>query len=230
MDKKQYSIYFININSWDFNLSYIINPPLIIKKLFKHFCWDACNNKILFTFDDGPTTEATEIILNTLSQKKIKAAFFCVGNNVKNNQSLVKDILDEGHLIGNHTFNHKRLNKISNIETIEEIDSFNNIMKEEFEYNVKYFRPPHGKFTISTNGILKEKKMKCVMWSLLTQDYKNDFETVKFAVKNYLKKNSIIVLHDNIKSKEIIKNSIDFIIDEADKKGFTFGEPTECLK
>ena len=210
-------------------MSYIINPPLIIKKLFKDFYWDTSNDKILLTFDDGPTTEATGIILNTLSKSKIKAAFFCVGNNVKNNPTLVKEILSEGHLIANHTFNHKKLNKINKAETVEEIDSFNTIMKEKFNYDVKYFRPPHGRFTISTNRILKDKNLKCVMWSLLTQDYKNDFETVKFAVKNYLRKNSIVVLHDSIKSKEIIKDSINFIIDEAAKKGFAFGEPEECL-
>ena len=94
-------------------MSYRYSPPLIIKKLFKDFYWNTSNGKILLSFDDGPTTELTEVILNILSQNKIKAAFFCLGNNVKNSQSLVNDILTEGHLIGNHTFNHKRLTKIS---------------------------------------------------------------------------------------------------------------------
>lgn len=210
-------------------MSYIINPPIIIKKLFKDFYWNTTNDKILLTLDDAPTIEATELILTTLSKNKIKAVFFCVGNNVKNHDALVKEILNEGHLIANHTFNHKKLNKISKAEANVEIDSFNNIIKEKFDYDVKYFRPPHGKFTISTNGILKRKKMRCVMWSLLTQDYKNDFETVKFAVRNFLRKNSIIVLHDSIKSKQIIKDSINLIIDEAANKGFAFGEPEDCL-
>ncbi len=204
-------------------------PPSIIKRLFNDFYWNTSNNKILLTFDDGPTAEATEIILTTLSQYGIKAAFFCIGNNVEKNHSLTKQILDEGHLIGNHTFNHKRLTRMNNAEAGNEIDSFNNLLKEKFNFEVKYFRPPYGRFTISTRGILKEKNMKCVMWSLITEDYKNDFETVKFAVKNYLKKNSIVVLHDSIKSKEIIKDSINFIIDEASSKGYTFGEPAECL-
>ena len=211
-------------------MKYLYSPPTIIKKFFKDFLWNTANNKILLTFDDGPTSEATELILTTLSKNKTKAVFFCVGNNVKNHNALVKEILIEGHLIANHTFNHKKFNEISKRETNEEVNSFNNIMKEEFDYDIKYFRPPHGKFKISTNGILKEKKMKCVMWSLLTQDYKNDFETVKFAVRNYLRKNSIIVLHDSIKSRKIIKDSINFIIDEAAKKEFSFGEPTECLR
>ena len=211
-------------------MSYRYSPPLIIKKLFKDFYWNTSNGKILLSFDDGPTTELTEKILNILSQNKIKAVFFCVGNNAKNSQSLVKDILAEGHLIGNHTFNHKRLTKISNKETIEEIDSFNNLMKEKFDYDVKYFRPPHGRFTFSTSKILKGKNLKCVMWSLLTQDYKNDFETVKFAVKNYLNNNSIVVFHDSNKSKDIIPDSIKLVIDESAKHGFEIGDPSECLR
>jgi peptidoglycan/xylan/chitin deacetylase (PgdA/CDA1 family) len=211
-------------------LNYRYNPPLVIKKLFKAFYWNTLNGKVLLTFDDGPTVETTEIILAALSQHQIKALFFCVGNNIANNHSLAKEIIDEGHLIGNHTFNHKRLSKISNAKVVEEIVSFNNLMKEKFNYDVKYFRPPYGRFTISTRSIPKEKNPKCVMWSLLTQDYRNDFETVKFAVTNYLKKNSIVVLHDSIKSKEIIKDSINFIVDEAAKNGYTFGEPEECLR
>lgn len=210
-------------------MKYLYNPPLVVK-LFKDFFWDTSNNKLLLTFDDGPTIEATQDILNVLSEKRIKALFFCVGNNIANNHSLTKEILDGGHLIGNHTFNHKVLTKISNIEVVKEVAAFNNLMEEKYDYEVKYFRPPHGRFTISTRSILKEKKLDCVMWSLLTQDYKNDFETVKFAVKNYLKKNSIIVLHDSVKSKEIIKDSINFIVDEATKKGYIFGEPEECLR
>ncbi len=67
------------------------------------------------------------------------------------------------------------------------------------------------------------------MWSLLTYDYKNDISIVKFAVEKYLKQNSIIVLHDSNKSKEIINDSISFIADEVRKKNYQFGEANECL-
>ena len=67
------------------------------------------------------------------------------------------------------------------------------------------------------------------MWSLLTYDYKNDLSIVKFAVDKYLKHNSIIVLHDSNKSKNIISDSISFIADEVGKKHYQFGEADECL-
>lgn len=211
-------------------MKYKYNPSAIIRKLFNDFKWNTSDTKILLTFDDGPTAEATEIILETLSSNKIKAAFFCVGSNVSIYPELTNQILLEGHLIGNHTYNHKSLTQISNRETKEEIDLFNILMKEKFNYDVKYFRPPYGRFTISTHKILKEKNLKCVMWSLLTYDYKNDPDVVKFAVSKYLNNNSIIVLHDSIKSRDIIKESINFIVEEAAKNEFTFGNPAGCLK
>ena len=77
---------------------------------------------------------------------------------------------------------------------------------------------------------MNETGMKCVMWNLLTYDYKNDIKRVKFSVDNYLQNNSIIVLHDNSKSSDFIVDSIKYIADSAAKNGFEFGVPDECLK
>lgn len=211
-------------------LKYKYDPPTILKKLFNEFYWNTTNNKILLTFDDGPIPESTEIILSELSKHKIKALFFCVGDNIRKYPELTKTILSEGHTIGNHTFNHKILRTLSREEKVEQIQSFNDLLKNDFGYDVKYFRPPHGRFQITTNSLMKKLNLKNVMWSLLTYDYKNNFELVKFAVKDFLNKDSIIVLHDSIKSKKIIKDSISFIVDEAAGKNFRFGEPLECLK
>jgi len=88
-------------------MRYKYNPPLIIKKIFNNFIWETSNNKILLTFDDGPNPGTTEIILEELNNQKIKAVFFCVGNNIHKYPELAKDILANGHLIANHTYNHK---------------------------------------------------------------------------------------------------------------------------
>jgi peptidoglycan/xylan/chitin deacetylase (PgdA/CDA1 family) len=76
---------------------------------------------------------------------------------------------------------------------------------------------------------MKKHQMKSVMWSLLTYDYKNDLSIVKFAVEKYLKPNSIIVLHDSNKSKNIISDSISIIADEVRKRKYQFGGSDECL-
>lgn len=211
-------------------MKYKYNPPTILKKIFNEFYWNTTNNKILLTFDDGPVPQTTEIILSELSKNKIKAMFFCVGENIRKYPELANTILSEGHSIGNHTYNHKILRTLSYDEKINQINLFNKLLQDQFGYQVNYFRPPHGRFQLTTNRLLKENNLKNVMWSLLTYDYKNNFELVKFAVTNFLEKNSIVVLHDSLKSKNIIRDSISFIVDEAAKKNFTSGAPFECLK
>ncbi len=138
--------------------------------------------------------------------------------------------MEEGHIIANHTMNHKLLTRLNREESIEEIGAFNDMMKEKFNYDLKYFRPPYGRFNLKTNGILNELNLKCVMWNLLTYDFENNFEKVKYAIENYLNKNSIIVLHDSLKSSDIIEDSLNYTIDQISKKGFEFGEPEDCLK
>jgi len=207
----------------------LYNPPIIIKKIFSDFSWNTNNGKVLLTFDDGPNSGTTEIILKKLSEEKIKALFFCVGDNVQKYPDLVKQIKAAGHTFGNHTFNHKILYKISNEEKDYQISSVNKIFKEQYDVQLKYFRPSHGKFQLSTSSLMKKHQLKNIMWSLLTYDYQNDLSIVKFAVEKYLKHNSIIVLHDSNKSKNIISDSISFIADEVRNRDYQFGEADECL-
>ena len=210
-------------------MKYHYNPPIILKKIFSDFSWNTNNGKVLLTFDDGPNPGTTEIILKKLSEEKIKALFFCVGENIQKYPEIIKQIKDEGHSFGNHTFNHKILNKISDEEKDYQISSVNKIFNDQFDIKLKYFRPAHGRFQLSTSSLMKKHQLKNIMWSLLTYDYKNDLSIVKFAVEKYLKQNSIIVLHDSNKSKNIISDSISYIADEMEKRNHQFGEAEECL-
>ena len=210
-------------------MKYQYNPPFIVKRIFSDFCWNTINGKVLLTFDDGPNPDTTEMILKRLFDEKVKALFFCVGENVKKYPDLVKKILNEGHTFGNHTFNHKILRTISADEKKSQISETNKIFEEQLGLKLKYFRPAHGKFQISTPALLKKYGLRNVMWSLLTYDYKNDLSIVKFATQKYLKTNSIIVLHDSNKSKNIISDSISYIAEEVRIRNFQFGDAEECL-
>jgi peptidoglycan-N-acetylglucosamine deacetylase len=205
------------------------DPPFLLKQVFPGFQWESKVDKILLTFDDGPVSGITENILMKLNDFKLKAVFFCVGNNILKNSSLASEILKEGHIVGNHTFNHSKLT-VPGFDDYAEIDRFDELAKDKLGYDVKYFRPPHGRFNLSTGNLLKNKKLTNVMWSLLTYDFRGNPSLVKYSVVKYLKKNSIIVLHDSIRSRNIILDSISFIADEVSGKGFRFGEPVECLK
>ena len=211
-------------------MKYLYNPPYVIKKIFSSFQWESKVNKILLTFDDGPIPETTPLILKELASSDIKAAFFCVGENINGYPDLYRRITEEGHLICNHTYNHRVISKLKRSETIEQIEKFNNLIKEKSGGDVLYFRPPHGRFRLSTSSLLGEMNMKAVMWSLLAYDYKNDINVIKFAIRRYLRKNSIIVLHDSIKSRDIIEESISYLVEEASRQGFEIGVPAECLR
>ncbi|MDR3667578.1 MAG: polysaccharide deacetylase family protein [Ignavibacteriaceae bacterium] len=205
------------------------DPPFLLKQVFPGFQWESKIDKILLSFDDGPVPGITENILMKLNDYHLKVIFFCVGNNILKNSSLASEILNEGHLIGNHTFNHSKLT-VPGFDEYAEIDRFNELVKDKLEFDVKYFRPPHGRFNLSTGKLLKNKKLTNVMWSLLTYDFRGNPALVKNSIVRYLKKNSIIVLHDSLRSRDIILDSISFIADEVSAKGFSFGEPAECLK
>jgi len=209
---------------------YLYNPPPIIKRIFNKFLWETKNNQILLTFDDGPNPGTTERLLNLLKENNLKALFFCLGENVIRYPELCRRMIEEGHIIGNHTYSHKKLSEFNKTEADDEISKTNDLLKVKFNYEIKYFRPPHGKFTFSTCKILNRHNLTNVMWSLLTWDYKGDFGKVKKSIKKYLRKNSIVVLHDSNKTKKILLDSVNLVIEEAEKRNFKIGEPLNCLK
>lgn len=206
------------------------SPPKVLKMMFPKSIWNSKSDKILLTFDDGPNPETTDMILEELEKQNIKALFFCVGENAVDNPKLIESIANEGHTIGNHTHSHQNIMLKSKSVIDRQIKVCSNALFDITGERTKYFRPPHGKFDHRTNYFMKSHQLTNVMWSLLTYDYKNDLNIVKFAVQNYLTKNSIIVLHDSIKSKNIIRSSIETIAEIASTKSYEFGEPSECLK
>ncbi len=210
-------------------MKYLYQPPLIVQSIFKGFAWHSAKDKILLTFDDGPNPVTTEKILSLLDTAKIKALFFCVGNNVKRYPEFAKEIVDRGHLIGNHTFNHKVITKLSNDDFEKEVITTNKVIEDVVGNSPRFFRPPHGRFQINLAGRLKQFQLRNVMWSLLPYDYKNDLKVVKFAIENYLANNSIAVLHDSERSSLIIEDSIKYLADEVRNKNYQFGTPEECL-
>lgn len=207
----------------------IYSPPGIIKKLLSDYIWTTSND-VLLTFDDGPNPETTELILKFLKNNNISALFFCVGNNIRKYPELAKQILDEGHIIGNHTMNHKIVTFRSAKSIDQDINDFQQLCKSELEFTPTYFRPPRGRIRVNLKHILEKHNLTNMMWSVLTGDYNGDFSLVKYTIDKYLDKNSIITLHDSNKSKSIIIDSLKYICDQTEKKGFSFQKASACLK
>lgn len=184
----------------------MIKVPGILKNLFPDLIWEVrednfTNTKnIYLTFDDGPTPEITEYVLNLLSHYEAKATFFLVGNNVDKYYNIYKKIKVNNHSIGNHTFHHLNGWKTPN-ETY-----FNDIAKCNQLINSKIFRPPHGKIKPSQKNYLLNY-YKIVMWSIISYDFDEKLswkDCFSYVIKN-IYPGAIIVFHDSIKaSKRLI--------------------------
>jgi peptidoglycan/xylan/chitin deacetylase (PgdA/CDA1 family) len=208
---------------------HVYDPPLIIKKALPFFFWNTSDKRILLTFDDGPNPDTTDIILTALNKFGIKALFFCVGNNLDRYGSLPGEILSEGHELGNHTFNHRKLSFIGSHLASEEIEKTNKVAFDKYGQRLRFFRPPYGKFDHMTHRIVKKNGLHMVLWSLLTYDWQNSLSVVKKGIENNLKGNSIVCLHDNTKSKNVLTDSIELICEKAALNNYQFGTAETCL-
>ncbi len=196
-----------------------VRPPLALRKLFHQCHWNIPNeeNKIFLTFDDGPTPQGLPIILETLSRYNIKATFFCVGENMAKFPSLASEMIEEGHVLGNHTYNHLNGWKTPNYSY------YRNIQKCSDNIKSCLFRPPYGKITRSQARHISSK-YKIILWDVLSYDYKKSVgyrQCVRNVVKS-TRSGSIIVFHDNLKSENRLRDALPGSIEHLLRKGFIF--------
>ena len=201
---------------------FIEQPPLIYRKLFPGTIWripaPAGEPKSIFlTFDDGPIPEMTPWILETLDKYKVKATFFCVGENVQKYPALYDMLIEKGHRVGNHTFNHvqgilSRSKKyIRNIvEATKYIDS-------------DLFRPPHGHMRFPQLFRLR-KLFRIIMWDVVTRDYSPYMTAsgILNIIKKYTRNGSVIVFHDSLKASGRIEEALPQAIEWLLKENYEF--------
>jgi peptidoglycan/xylan/chitin deacetylase (PgdA/CDA1 family) len=207
--------------------SFFINIPTWIEKMFPSLVWSirTSEKEIYLTFDDGPTPEITDWVLEQLKKHKAKATFFCIGKNISNFPTIFKNIINEGHSIGNHTNNHLNGWKENPKTYLDNILKSENILNAyKLPNKTKLFRPPYGKIKPSQIQKLKRKNYKIIMWNILSADF--DIKTTpEMCVKNVLKntkKGAIIVFHDSIKASERLKHTLPIILETLSKKGYQF--------
>lgn len=209
---------------------YFYAPPKVLKKIYPNSIWTSLNNKVLITFDDGPTPQVTSEVLKQLDKYNIKSVFFCQGENLDGNSKIINEILERGHIIGAHGWHHNKITKMTNAKILDDISKMNEILSSQYNYEIKYFRAPYGRIYPYQASMLGKIGIKNVMWSLVTYDYESDYNKVKYAVDNYLSSNSIVVLHDSFSSHKILSKSIDYLYESIQKNNFEIGTPEECLK
>ncbi|MDE6132046.1 MAG: polysaccharide deacetylase family protein [Oscillospiraceae bacterium] len=129
------------------------------------------NGKIVLTFDQGYENGYTTPILDSLKEKDVKAVFFVTGDYVKRNADLVKRMIDEGHVIGNHGMAHASLPNLTRDEAINEIMSLHDYVVNKFGYEMKYFRPPCGEYSEQAVALAQELGYTTMLWSFAYKDW-----------------------------------------------------------
>ena len=183
------------------------------------------NNRksILFTFDDGPHPDITLSILEILDKYSVKALFFVVGNRIIKRRSTLLKVVEAGHAIGNHTFNHYNTKKIKPRVLWKEIEREQALLKNILGYSPRFFRPPLGAITISSLLIPKAFGLKNIFWSIEGGEWSNNENRSETYIANYLvnsiKSNDIVLLHDN---NPKIPRILRIILPIMKEKGFEF--------
>jgi len=212
---------------------YTVKVPWLIRKLYPSLTWEKpTNQKILYlTFDDGPHPTATPFVLDQLAKYNAKATFFCIGKNVAEHPAIYKRILDEGHNVGNHTFNHLNGWKTANEKYFE------NIFEAAKYIDSNLFRPPYGRITKFQIELLQGEKLsskhetaqqanlfKIIMWSVISGDFDTKLSPEKclqYVVLNS-KPGSIIVFHDSTKAWDRMSYALPKILEHFSKEGYRF--------
>ena len=208
---------------------YFIKTSSLLKFIFRNWVWSYASKKnvLYLTFDDGPTPEITEWTLNELAKYKAKATFFCIGKNIGEHPEIFQKIIEEKHTVGNHTNNHLNGWKTKTeiyLENIEESEKYFTQYLKLKTKNLKLFRPPYGKITLSQSRKIRKKGYKIIMWDVLSADFdttisnENCLENVIRNIQN----GSIIVFHDSIKSTEKLRFVLPKVLEYYSYHGFHF--------
>ncbi|PTX43032.1 peptidoglycan/xylan/chitin deacetylase (PgdA/CDA1 family) [Christiangramia gaetbulicola] len=156
-------------------------------------------NAVALSFDDGPTEETLEI-LDILDRHQAKAAFFCIGRNIEKYPEIFKEIIDRGHIVGNHTFSHTRKMGFLSSKTIQaEIEKCDEIVRQTAGLNLNLFRPPFGIINPKTKRALENTGHKVMGWNKRPYDaITKSPEKIIHRITRDLKKGDLILLHDNM--------------------------------
>lgn len=205
---------------------YWIKTNWIIKRVFKKFIWDIPNeqNEVYLTFDDGPIPKVTTWVLEQLNQYNFKGTFFCIGRNIEQNPAIFKTIIQQGHSIGNHTFEHLNGWQTKTEDYIKSIKYCEDIIRSASTNNSKptLFRPPYGKLKKSQSVAIRQLDYKIILWDVLSADFDVSISKEKCLdnVLSNIKPGSIIVFHDSVKAFENLSYALPKTLEYLHKNNF----------
>ncbi len=194
--------------------SYLLDKDAELYKAY----YEKKNRKVVaLTFDDGPNPATTNQALDTLSKYGIKATFFVLGKNVSGNEEILKRMKADGHVIGNHSWSHPVLSKLSLDEAKKQVTDTEDALTKVLGSSSKLMRPPYGAIT---DDIRKSLDLSFIMWDVDSLDWKSKNEAaILTEIQREVKNGSIILMHD-IHAETV--NALPKVIDYLKGQGYDF--------
>ncbi|MDX5480867.1 MAG: polysaccharide deacetylase family protein [Hymenobacteraceae bacterium] len=205
----------------------LYKTPWLLKKLMAgYYTWhrDGQGKKLYLTFDDGPIPEVTPWVLEQLANYKAKATFFCVGDNLAKHPEVARQIVGQGHVLANHTFNHLKGWQTELHPYLQNTEKCQAVLGQfQPAGQKKLFRPPYGRITRAQAAELQQE-YELIMWDVLTNDYDNTLSPEKCLQKaiKYTQSGSIIVFHDSLKAKRNLMYALPPFLKHFTGLGYTF--------
>ncbi len=201
--------------------------PDSIKEMFSKYntyYMDSKKEKTLYlTFDEGYENGYTAQILDVLKETKTPAAFFVTAPYLKKETELIHRMIDEGHIVGNHTVNHPNLAKCDMVKASQEIAELNTMFYELYGKKMTYMRPPEGEYSEQLLALASDMGYKTILWSFAYRDWDiNNQRGTEFAYNStvpYLHDGAVLLLHAVSKDNA---NALKSIIDYAKEQGYVF--------
>ncbi|MEI6021134.1 MAG: polysaccharide deacetylase family protein [Bacteroidota bacterium] len=197
----------------------LIQPKAVLKMLYPKAIWhyNRTEKTIYLSFDDGPIEGLTEWVLEELEKVSAKATFFCVGANIVKNKHIFQRIVNEGHVVANHTMHHSKGFKTNIKDYLREVHACEELLSN------KIFRPPYGQLKLSQHKKLIEEGYKVVFWDVISYDYEKIRKEVvlKNVIKN-TREGSIVLFHDNIKAEKNLKYALPLFLAHFTALGYRF--------
>jgi peptidoglycan/xylan/chitin deacetylase (PgdA/CDA1 family) len=181
--------------------------------------------KLALTFDDGPSN-LTEPLLDLLKSLGVKATFFWLGRNMKEFVNLVKRARAEGHMFGNHSFDHPDFTKISTEEVLcQQIGKTQQIYRDILDIEPVLVRPPEGEITDEQIEVLEDMGMKIVFWSVCAHDWvpnRGGADMISNRVLNDVHEEAIVLMHDGGSAQSDTIIAVKSIVDACRMRGYEF--------
>ena len=205
---------------------YLVNTPWVVKKfIYPRYIWNmpGKEKKIYLSFDDGPHPTATPFVLDQLKQYNAKASFFCIGKNVAEHPEIYKQVMADGHSVGNHTHDHLNGWEVNDKAYLKNITAAAKFIDSSL------FRPPYGRITrFQAKQVMEKLHYDIIMWSVLSGDFDISL-TPENCLKNVLKATgpgSIVVFHDSDKASKRLTYVLPKILAHYHDSGYAFEKIT----